>query len=342
MLETVKTLCCLSGVSGSEDEVRDYILECATHHADRLMTDALGNLIALKKGARSGGPRVMLCAHMDEVGLIITDMDDEGYLRFDAVGGIDRRVLPGKRLYIGSRRVPGVIGCRAVHLAEKKDAPPPQIADMYIDIGASDREQARALVDLGDAVVFDDRISVFGAGFIRAKALDDRVGCAAMLKLMERELPCDVYFAFTTQEEVGVRGATAAAFRVAPEIALVLEGTTAADLPDVGPSQDICRLGGGVVIPFMDKGSIYDRGLFALLTRLADGAKLPWQTKRRIAGGTDAQAIQRSASGTRVAALSCPVRNIHSPAGVAKISDFESMPELACRFLEAVCRGSEA
>lgn len=337
MLETVKKLCSLSGVSGYEDEVRSYIIGRARELADTVSTDCMGNVFAFKKGIAEAGKTVMVCAHMDEVGLIVTDIEKEGYLRFACVGGIDRRVLIGKKVFVGDGKVPGITGIKAFHMVtaeEEKNVP--AVEDMYIDIGASSREEAEKLVRLGDAVAFDGECYEFGDGYLKAKAIDDRVGCAAMLKLLERELPCDTWFVFTVQEEVGTRGAAAAAFSVNPDIALILEGTTAADLPEVGEGKSICSLGGGVVIPFMDGGTIYDRGLTSKLGRIADENGIKWQTKRRIAGGTDASVIQRSRGGTAVAAVSCAVRNIHSPVSVAKIADFESMPILAELFLKNV------
>ena len=229
MLDTIKTLCYLSGVSGSEDEVRDYILERVMPWADKIETDPMGNLLVFKKGARTPDQTVMLAAHMDEVGLIITDVTADGYLKFACVGGIDRRVLVGKRVAIGDNSIPGVIGIKAFHLVkpgEEKEVP--KLDQFYIDIGAEDREEALSIIHLGDVAVFDDTVVEFGDGFLKAKALDDRVGCACLIKLIERDLPVDTWFAFTTQEEVGTRGAITAAYRLQPDIALIVEGTTAA------------------------------------------------------------------------------------------------------------------
>lgn len=337
MLDTVKTLCYLSGVSGAESEVRDYILERAMPFASEIDTDTMGNLIVYKKGAAAPNKKVMLCAHMDEVGLIITGIDDDGYLKFSFVGGIDRRVVIGKSIYIGDDRVPGVIGIKAYHLVSREEEKKvPKTDEMYIDIGASSRTAAEKLVSLGDYAVFDDTIVEFGNGYLKAKAIDDRLGCAVMLKLIEFDLPCDCAFAFTVQEEVGTRGAKVAAYTIAPDVCLVLEGTTAADLPGSTEANEVCRLDGGVVIPFMDKGTIYDPVLYKALTQTADENGIKWQTKRMIAGGTDAAAVQRSMGGVRTVALACGIRNLHSPACVANTIDFEPMLELAKHFLEKI------
>ena len=337
MLETLKTLCYLSGPSGYEDEVRDYILERVMPHADEVMTDSLGNLIVTKKGRVAPTKKIMLCAHMDEVGIIITGIDDDGYLRFDFLGGVDRRVVIGKRVYIGKNRIPGVIGIKAYHLVDKEEEKSvPKREEMYVDIGAASKDEAEGLVPLGDYGVFDDSVYEFGEGFIKAKALDDRVGCASMIKLLESELPCDC--TFTVQEEIGTRGAKVVANRICPEVAIVLEGTTAADLPDVPEGKTICKLGEGIVIPFMDRGTLYSRRLYSQVTELADMNNIKWQTKHMIAGGTDASVIQRSGIGVDTIALSAPLRNIHSPASIAKISDFEVMPELARLLIETVLK----
>lgn len=335
MLDTIKTLCALSGVSGAEDEVRDYILERAMRFADEIQTDAMGNLLVFKKGAVQTAQRIMLCAHMDEVGMIVTGYGDDGYLKFDFVGGVDRRVILGKRVYVGKARIPGVIGVKAYHLVKRgEEKSVPKTDELYIDIGAKTTDEAKKLVELGERCVFDDSVLEFGNGYLKAKAIDDRFGCAAMLKLLEEELPCDTWFAFTVQEEVGCRGAHGAAFKLAPDIALVLEGTTAADLPSVEESKQICRLGNGPVITFMDRGTIYDVQLRKTLVCLADANGIAWQTKEMIAGGTDASVVQRSREGVRTAIVAAAVRNIHSPACVAHIGDMENALVLARLFLK--------
>lgn len=337
MIDTVKTLCYLSGVSGNEDEVREYILERAMPHADKIITDPMGNLLVFKKGAAAPAETVMLCAHMDEVGAIVTAITDEGYLRFDFIGGMDRRVVIGAKVYIGAQRVPGIIGLKAHHLVrDDEEKTIPKVGAMYIDVGAQSRDEAQELALLGDTVVFDDTVVEFGDGWLKAKALDDRIGCAVLLKLLESELACDCWFAFTAQEEVGMRGAAAAAYKIAPDLALVVEGTTAADLPGVDEGRQICRPGDGPVIPFMDHGTIYNRELFTRITRLADDNGIKWQTKQTIAGGTDAASIQRSRAGVSTAGIACAVRNIHSPACIAKISDIESVYRLTRLFLQSL------
>lgn len=339
MIETVKTLCALSGVASFEDPVREYLMEQAKPYADEMRVDALGNLIVFKKGAKSTGNKLMLCAHMDEVGLIIKRITDDGYLKFAPIGGIDRRVLLGKRVFVGWNRVPGIIGLKAVHLTTAEErGKVPRLEEYYLDIGAKDKEEAESLVELGDFAVFDNECLEFGNGMFKAKAIDDRVGCAVMLKMLQRDLPMDCVFAFTVQEEVGTRGAFGAAFSVTPEIALVLETTTAADLPGIKGQKRVCAPGQGPVISLMDGGTIYDKELFQLMCDTADSLGIPWQVKHYIAGGNDSRVIQRTKGGVRVAGLSAAVRYLHAPTSVGATKDFEQMLTLTAAFVDALAQ----
>lgn len=334
MMQTLFELCAISGTAGDEGRVREYIRTKAQPYAHSIRTDALGNLIVFKKGKKTTGTKLLLAAHMDEVGFIITHITDEGYLKFDFVGGVDRRVALGKTVVVGDQNIPGVIGLKAIHLVsadERKKAP--KTESMYIDIGAKDKEAALKLVQPGTYGCFVGAPELFGNGMLKAKAIDDRLGCAIMLELLKEELPMDVTFAFTAQEEVGTRGAFGAAFSVSPEIALVLETTTAADLPGIEAHRKVCAPGKGPVISFMDGSTIYDRQLFETLRRLAEENQIPWQTKEYIAGGNDSRTIQRSKAGVRVAAMSAAVRYLHAPASVGSVSDFEQMLKLTRLFL---------
>jgi endoglucanase len=272
---------------------------------------------------------------MDEVGLIIHGITDEGYLRFRFIGGVDRRVALGKSVRIGPKGVPGVVGLKAYHLVtEEEEKKIPKVEDLYIDIGADSKAEAGALVALGDFAAFDGEIVEFGDGLLKAKALDDRVGCAVLVKLLLEELPVDCTFVFTVQEEVGLRGAYGAAFSVKPDYAVVVEGTTAADAPVTARHKRVCAPGRGPVIPIMDGRTIYDRGLFDLMTAAAEKRGIPWQTKQYISGGTDGGAIQRSRAGVRTVGVAAAVRYLHSPSSVASIRDLELLYNLVRGFLE--------
>lgn len=333
--DTVKTLCALFGPSGCEDEVRDYLRKEAEPFADEITEDTAGNLLVFKKGRKQPRRTVMLAAHMDEVGVIVNDISADGFLGFDFVGGVDRRVVIGKKVYLGENRIPGIIGMKPIHLTTKDERETvPKTKNLYIDIGAEDKAAAEALVEIGTYGCFGGDCTELSGGFVRMKAIDDRVGCAILLETLKQELPVDTWFAFTVQEEVGCRGAFGAAFRIKPQIALVVEGTTAADSPQSEGAAKVCVPGQGPVIPFMDGATIYDRKVFCLLRDLAEEKGIRWQTKTRIAGGTDAQAIRRTAGGCRVGAVSAAVRYIHSPSSVANVNDFDAMKALVDAFLE--------
>lgn len=341
MKETLKQLCALPGVSSYEDAVRDYITQQAKPYADTIRVDAMGNLIVFKKGVKSTGNKLMFCAHMDEVGLMVRSITEDGYLKFVCIGGIDRRVLLGKQVRVGARGVPGVIGLKAIHMTtaeERKKVP--KLEDYYIDIGASTRQEAEEMVEPGDPCVFISDCVEFGNEFLKSKALDDRVGCAVLLELLRRELPMDITFVFTVQEEVGSRGAFGAAFSITPEIAVVIEGTTAADIPTQDPQAQICWCGKGPVLSWMDGGTIYDRVLFETLRQLATEHQIPWQMKHYVAGSTDARAIQRTKSGVRVAGISAPVRYLHAPSSAVKLGDVEHLLDLLWLFLQSIAQES--
>jgi len=339
MLKTLKELCMLSGVSGYEDEVRDYIIENAKKHTNDITTDSMGNVIVFKKGNITPKEKLVLCAHMDEIGLVVTNIADDGYLRVAFVGGIDRRVILGKAVKVGKNKVAGVIGCKAIHLVKQKEREKPMdIDDMYIDIGASSKQEAEELVSLGDPIEFDENVVEFGDGFIKAKAIDDRFGCAVLLELIKSKLPIDCTFVFTVQEEVGLRGAFAAAYSTAPDIAIAVEGTTAADLPSVSANKKVCKLGDGPVIPFMDAGTIYNKEVQKVLHDIAERNGISWQTKTYISGGTDGAAFQKSRAGVKVVGIAAPIRNLHSPTCVGKISDMEDVQKLIWLFLEEMSK----
>jgi putative aminopeptidase FrvX len=335
MIELLQTLSRLDGPSGAEDPVRDYIRQAVTPYAKEIIEDPMGNLMVYVPGKRKSRKKIMVCAHMDEVGFIVKEITEDGVLKFGFVGGIDPRVVIGRRVRFGS--VQGIVGIKAVHLTTKAEREHmPKTSDLYIDIGASSKKEAEAKVSLGDYGTFDSEPVLFGDGLLKAKAIDDRLGCAVMLKLIEETPPVDTWFAFHVQEEVGLRGARPSAYRIQPDVCLVVEGTTAADLANVDAHKQVCALRKGAVIPFMDRGTIYDAELFTMLRQAADQAGVPWQTKQMIAGGTDAGQIHKSRSGVKCCGLAAPVRYIHSPVSVAAISDMENVLQLARLFLKEV------
>ena len=327
--ELLKTLCLLDGTSGREDAVRAFIEKEIAGLADEVHTDALGSLVAFKKGKARPKNRVLFDAHMDEVGFIITGVTDEGFLRFSAVGGISPGVILGRRVTVGEKRLTGVIGTKALHMlsAEERDkAPDPD--KLLINIGAQSRAEALSLISLGDSAYFKGNWQEFGAHSIAAKAIDDRAGCAALICLMRRELPYDTWFSFSTQEEVGGNGAKTAAFTVEPDIAVAVEATACGDVAGVEGDACVCTFGGGAVVSFMDNGTIYDKGLYEHAFALAKERGIACQTKTRIAGGNNAHVLHTVGSGVRVAAVSVPGKYIHSPYNVSDKRDILAVYEM--------------
>lgn len=306
----------IPGISGQEGAVRDYIRERVAPLADRVHADALGNLLAFRGEGRDGR-RVMLAAHMDEVGLMVSHIEENGLIRFKKVGGIDDRVLPAKAVVVGSRRVSGVIGVKPRHLqtASDRDRALPS-DDMYVDIGASDRRETERLTAPGEPITFATRFGDFGEGLVKGKAFDDRAGCAVLMGVLEKAGPGPVCGAFTVQEEIGLRGARVASFAAEPQFALVLKGTPAADTPREEGESPSTELGRGPAISFMDGSSIADPGLVRTIRRVAEREGIPWQWRRTQGGGNDAGAIHLSREGVRVASISVPCRYIHTPCAV--------------------------
>ena len=333
----LKDLCMLPGVSGNEDAVREYILGEAKKHADEVKVDRMGSVIAVKRAKKEGAPTVMFDAHMDEVGMIVLGVNSNGLISYDTVGGIDARVVVSKHVLIGENRVPGVIGAKAIHLQSAEDEK--RVlghSELYIDIGAKDQASAEKLVKSGDYVSFDSQWVEFGDGLVKAKALDDRVGCYTMLRLLENDYPVNIVCCFTVQEETGLRGGRTAIFAVdsVPDCAIALEGTTANDLGMVDPWEKVCRVGGGAVISFMDRSSIANTALFDMLRAAAANNGIAWQLKNKVAGGNNAGAMQTVKGPVATCTISVACRYIHSPSSVAKLSDIDAQYLLADAFLK--------
>lgn len=331
----LKELTKLGAPSGFEDAVRDFLKKNVT--ADEVYTDSIGNLICHKKGT---GKKIMVAAHMDEVGLLVTGITDDGFLKFNALGGIETAVLCSKKVFIGENKIPGIVSAKAVHLQQSSEMTTPlKMKDMYIDIGASSRQDAEKKVSLGDFAVFDGEYTPFGQKLVKSKALDDRVGCATILKLMKESFDSDFYFVFTVQEEIGTRGARVAAFQIKPDIALILEGTTCSDVYGSKPHNQVTKLGDGAVLTAMDSAQITDKEFYNLIMNVAKEENIKLQIKKTTMGGTDAGTIQRSGNGVKTAVLAVPCRYIHSPVSVMNIEDYESLYKISLAVLKKIDRG---
>ncbi len=338
------------GVSGNEAAVRDLILEAVCEHIDEHHVDALGNLICLRR-ARPPRPqgqpplRIMVTAHMDEIGLIVTGINSDGTLAFDKVGGIDDRVLPSKQVLVGANAVPGVVGFPPIHLISPSErTKAPDMSQAVIDIGATDKSAAEGLVNKGDYVSFQATYEVLdpaGLRTVKGKAFDDRAGCAVLVELLQGEYPVDLYAVFTAQEEVGLRGARVAAYRIAPDMALALEGTICDDLPkeadeDTSP---VTELGKGPALTFMDASVISDQRILGLLRRMAEQEGIPYQFKRAVSGGTDSGAIHLAREGIPSATIAVPSRYIHAPVSLLSLNDFDHTVQLVRAALLALQGG---
>lgn len=331
----LKTLCELNGTSGDEKQVRLAILEATKPLCTSVKIDRAGNVIAFKKGTGKSQRHLLFAAHMDEVAFIIMDATEDGLLMFRPIGGIDPRVAVSKYVVIGEKKVKGVIGALAIHLQSREDRKRVLPWDgLYIDIGAKSKEEALGECPAGSFAYFDNGYELLGEGFAVSKALDDRVGCYNLLRLLEGTYDADITCAFTVMEEIGNRGAMGASFASAADTAIVFEGTAAGDMGDVEDVHRVCEAGKGVAVSFMDRTSIGDRALYQALLSLAKEKNIPAQPKQGVTGGNDAWAFQRMGEGKRVCVLSVPCRYIHGPSSVLCLSDVDAQLALAKAYAE--------
>jgi endoglucanase len=341
----LKALSKAVGVSGDEGNVRALVLDTVQEHVDEVKVDALGNVLLLKRGTgrpSSAGPgsrrlRVMLDAHMDEVGLMVVGHDSDGSLRVRTVGGIDPRLLPGAILQVGPERIPGVIGVKPIHLLRGDEYQKvSKIDDLVVDVGARSKDEAGKLAPLGTYAAFATQFRELGPT-VSGKAFDDRAGCAVLVELLRGEpFAFDLHAVFAVQEEVGLRGARVAAYAVDPDCGFALEGTVADDIPkdkDVSPTTE---LGKGPAITVMDRSFIADRRLVRLLTDTAKELGIPYQFKQPNVGGTDAGAIHRAREGVPSVTVAVPCRYIHSPVALLSLDDFENTVRLMREALSRV------
>ena len=328
MINTIKELSLLNGTSGRETKIREYIISKIDGKCD-WHTDALGNIIAFKKGQKTPSHKVMLDAHMDEVGIIVTYITSDGMIRFSPVGGIDTKVLLARQIIFDNGTL-GVVGIKPIHLSKGDERTKiPDADSLYIDIGADSKEDAEKYVKIGDTGVFLSDFVEFGDNKIKGKALDDRVGCAVLLDMINSDLEYDTYFSFSVQEEIGLRGATTSAYGINPDYAIVLETTTAADLIDVPEHKKVCKLGEGATVSFMDRSTLYSKELFDTAFRVAAEKDIKIQPKTVIAGGNNAGAIHKARAGIKTITINTPCRYLHSPSCVCDTRDIENVRKLA-------------
>jgi endoglucanase len=327
-LELLERLCNATAVSGDEGEVRRIVLEAIQPIVDVVKVDALGNVLATKRGHGENRVRVMLAAHMDEIGFMIVDNKDELF-QFERVGGIDERQLPGKAVLVGKDHLPGVIGAKPIHLTTAKERKSKiEHSSMRIDLGPGIGDKVKP----GDRATFATRFQLMGPS-IRAKALDDRFGVATLIELLKHAPDnIDLLAAFTVQEEVGLRGARVAAYHFDPDMAIAIDSTPAYDLPhweeDFGNDHYNTKLDEGPAIYVMDRATIADQRLVTLLEETAQENGIPYQLRQPGGGGTDAGAIHKVRSGIPSISVSVPGRYAHTAASIARVSDWENTLKL--------------
>jgi tetrahedral aminopeptidase len=325
-----------AGVSGNEKPIRQLLAAAVQGRVASLRTDTMGNLIGHKPPLPAGSTpfRVMVAAHMDEVGLMVVDIDADGSLKFRAVGGVDARVLVSQPVHVGPAAVPGVIGLKPVHLTEAGDrGKPPTIDSLRIDLGADSKEAAQRLVKRGDYATFATSVTDLGPT-LAGKAFDDRCGCALLVDLLDGTYPFDLFGVFTVQEEVGLRGARVAAHAIDPHCAIVLESGTTDDGPKKKDGTPVMRLGHGPAITVMDRSVIADRRLVRHLMDTAEAEGIPYQIRAPGVGGTDAGRIHLAREGVPTAVVSVPCRYLHSPISLIHKGDLEATARLVRAALE--------
>ncbi|MGI6633515.1 MAG: M42 family metallopeptidase [Bacillota bacterium] len=326
MKDLIKKLTEAFGPSGAEDNIREVIRKEVEPYVDEISVDALGNLIARKKG--TGGKKVILDGHMDEIGLMVTHIDDNGFLRFGNIGGVSPFVALGQRVYFENGTM-GVIG------SERVDDPKNlKLEKLYIDIGAKDKKDAESKVQVGTSCAFHQTFIDLGDRVV-AKAMDDRVACAIIIEVLRRleKTDNDIYAVFATQEEVGLRGARAAAYGISPDVGIALDVTRTGDTPK-GVTMDVA-LGKGAAIKVKDSSLICHPALKNYMVKIAEEKGIQYQMEVLEAGGTDSGAIQMTKSGIPAGVISIPCRYIHSPGEMVDIGDVEACVQLAKALCES-------
>lgn len=331
----IKTLSNAFGPSGCEKHVAEIIMSFLPASA-LVSMDKMGNLYATKEPEGESKGTIMLCAHMDEVGFIISEIHEDGTLSFQPVGGISSSCLLGKRVCIGETLTHGVIGTVAVHqlTKESKEQDVP-ISKMYIDIGAADATDAKTMVSVGDYVIFDTQFLQTETCFF-GKALDDRLGCAAIIEILNCYQPKNyrLVACFTVQEETGLRGAKVASRVIQPDVAIVFETTTCNDIPNEKEEKQVTQFGEGVALSVADACTIYPANLRDFLVSLAERDSIAFQFKKQTFGGNDCGSISISNGGVPVAVFSIPCRYLHTPVSLASCSDYEASVRLGLAFLK--------
>ncbi|MDO5851850.1 MAG: M42 family metallopeptidase [Methanobacteriaceae archaeon] len=342
MKTLLKKLSETPGISGFEDKVRDLIKEELKDHADEIETDVMGNLIATKKG-KPDQPSIMFASHMDEIGLMVSYIDQEGFLRFVKIGGINDQMLLNQEVFVETENgdIPGVIGSKPPHItkpSERNKVIP--YTDMFIDIGAKDKEEAEKMVTIGDPIAFHQEFREYPNDLVMGKALDNRVGCAVMIEVMKQaETDATIYGVGTVQEEVGLKGAITSTYKLNPDYGIALDVTIAGDHPGVKEEEADAKAGAGPVIALADasgRGLITSRYMKKLLTDSAKAAGVDYQLEVGDGGTTDAAEIRVIREGINTGLLSSAARYIHTPISMVNVKDVEDTVKIILELLKRI------
>lgn len=325
-IELLDAICKAPGAPGYEQKIRALILEEIKPLVDEVEIDNMGNVYAIKRG--KSDKKVMIGAHMDEIGFIVTHIDDKGFIRFHTLGGFDPKTLTAQRVLIhGKEDVLGVMAAKPIHVMSPEERnKTPKTTDFFIDTGRS-KEEVEALIKIGDPIT-RERSFVEMGDCVNSKSLDNRLAVFILIEtlknLKDKEVPYDIYGVFTVQEEVGIRGANVAALRIKPDFGFGLDTTIAYDLPGAAAHEKITSLGEGTAIKIMDASTIADYRMVEYMKKTADRNNIQWQPEILTAGGTDTAGIQRMTEGGSIAgAISIPTRHLHQVIEMASKKDIQ-------------------
>jgi endoglucanase len=339
----LRRLCETPGVPGREEHIRELVIERMRESVDLVRVDQMGNVIGVKRPENVSDPKkVMIAAHMDEIGFLVNHIDDDGFIKFVPVGGFDAKTLMNQRVVVHGfkRDLPGImtLARKPVHL-QPKDDKQPQVTDYYVDVGLS-RRRVERYVRIGDPITMDRRVIAVG-NCVTGKAFDDRIGLYVMLQALKavEEHEVEIYAVATVQEEVGLRGAQVSAFGIDPDVGIALDVTISNDLPGSAPHERVTKLGEGTAIKLMDSSSISDYRLVEFLRELAEENGIKYQMEILPRGGTDSGAMQRARAGIPVATISIPTRYVHTTVEMAHWDDVEGSVRLLASFLENAHKG---
>lgn len=339
-IELLKKVCEIPGAPGFESRVRNLIMDELKPLCDEIMVDNLGSVIAIKRGiSNPDGKKVMVAAHMDEIGFIVTHIDDNGFIRFHPLGGFDPKTLTAQRVIVhGTQDMVGVMGSKPIHVMSSEEKTKlPKLTDYFIDMGMG-KDEVLKYIKIGDPITRDRELIEMG-DCVNCKSIDNRVAVFILLEALKSmgDIPYDLYATFTVQEEVGIRGANVAAHAINPDFGIALDTTIAYDVPGAQAHERITELGKGTAIKIMDAMTICDYRMVDFMKKTADGKQIRWQPEILTAGGTDTAGLQRMGKNGAIAgAISIPTRHLHQVIEMAHKHDIQSSIDLLKACIEQI------